>query len=156
MTIEELVARLLKNKEQIRHYAYIPQAFAGAILLIAAYVMGHSHFHLIRQGARAPGTVVDHQQQIFTSRSSSGGTRSTRASMPIVEFKAGEQTVRFKDWMGSSSEGDLHDRVTVLYDPARPSDAMIDRPVWNWLPWAPIGAVGVFLTLVAIKGWLGS
>jgi uncharacterized protein (DUF983 family) len=50
----------------------------------------------------------------------------------------------------------LHDRVIVLYDPARPSDAMIDRPVWNWLPWAPIAAVGCVLMLVAIKGWLGS
>ena len=57
--------------------------------------------------------------------------------------------------MGSPSMGSLPDRVTVLYDPARPSDAMIDRPVWNWLPWAPIGAVGLFLALVAVKGWLG-
>lgn len=156
MTIEEWVARLLKNKEQILHYAYIAQAFAGAVLLVAAYVMGHAHFHLIRQGVSAQGTVVGHEQQNFVSRSSSGGTRSTLAFMPIVEFQAGEQTVRFKDWKGSSSGGDLHDRVTVLYDPARPSDAMIDRPVWNWFPWAPIGAVGLFLTLVAIKGWFGS
>jgi hypothetical protein len=156
MTIEELVARLLKNKEQILRYAYIPQALAAAVLLIAAYVMGHAHFHLIREGVRAPGTIVDHEQQNFVSRSSSGGTRSTLAFMPIVEFKTGEETVRFKDWKGSSVAGDLHDRVTVLYDPTRPSDAMIDRPVWNWFPWAPIGAVGLFLTLVAIKGWLGS
>lgn len=156
MTLEDVVARLLRNKDQILRYAYILQAFAGAVLLIAAYIIGHAHFHLIRQGVRAPGTVVGYEQQNFVSRSSSGGTRSTLAFMPIVEFQAGEQTVRFKDWKGSSVAGDLHDRVTVLYDPARPSDAMIDRPVWNWLPWAPIGAVGVFLTLVAIKGWLGS
>jgi hypothetical protein len=156
MTVEDVVARLLKNKDQILRYAYILQAFAGAVLLIAAYVMGHAHFHLIRQGVRAPGTVVGHEQQNFVSRSSSGGTRSTLAFMPIVEFQAGEQTVRFKDWKGSSVAGDLHDRVTVLYDPASPSDAMIDRPVWNWLPWAPIGAVGLFLTLVAIKGWIAA
>ena len=48
----------------------------------------------------------------------------------------------------------LRNRVTVLYDPAHPSDAMIDRPIWNWLPWAPIGAVGLFLILVAMRGWL--
>jgi hypothetical protein len=41
--------------------------------------------------------------------------------------------------------------VIVLYDPANPSLAMIDRPVWNWLPWAPIFALGLFLVLVAIK-----
>jgi hypothetical protein len=156
MTVEEVVARLLKNKDQILRYAYVLQAFAGAVLLIAAYIMGHAHFDLIRQGVRAPGTVVGHEQRNFVSRSSSGGTSSTLAFMPIVEFQVGEQTVRFKDWKGSSVAGDLHDRVTVLYDPASPSDAMIDRPVWNWVPWAPIGAVGLFLTLVAIKGWLGS
>ena len=154
MTVEDVVGRLLKNKDQILRYGYILQAFVGAVLLIAAYIMGHAHLHLIRQGVRAPGTVVGHEQQNFVSRSSSGGTRSTLAFMPIVEFQAGEKTVRFKDWKGSSVAGDLHDRVTVLYDPASPSDAMIDRPVWNWLPWAPIGAVGVFLTLVAIKRWL--
>lgn len=156
MAVEEMVAGLLKNKTQILRYAYVLQAFVGAVLLIAAYVMGHAHFDLIRQGVRAPGTVVGHEQENFVSRSSSGGTRSTLAFMPIVEFQAGEHTVRFKDWKGSSVAGDLHDRVTVVYDPARPSDAMIDRPVWNWVPWAPIGVVGLFLTLVAIKGWLGS
>jgi hypothetical protein len=75
--------------------------------------------------------------------------------MPIVEFEAGDRIVRFEDWLGSSSTGNLPDRVTVLYDRDRPSDAMIDRPAWNWLPWAPIGVVGLFLTLVAVKGRLG-
>jgi hypothetical protein len=42
--------------------------------------------------------------------------------------------------------------VIVLYDPTNPSVAMIDRPVWNWIPWAPTFAVGLFLALAAIKG----
>jgi hypothetical protein len=83
-------------------------------------------------------------------------TTPALAFMPIVEFQAGDRIVRFEDWKGSSLAGSLRDRVTVLYDPARPSVAMIDRPAWNWLPWAPIAAVGLFLTLVAIKGWLVS
>jgi hypothetical protein len=46
--------------------------------------------------------------------------------------------------------------VTVLYDRAGPTDAMIDRPIWNWMPWASIGAVGLFLALLAVRGWLAS
>ena len=153
MTVQGLVARAIANKAQILRYMYIPQALAGAFLLIAAYYMGHEHFHLIRQGVRTSGRVVDFKQENFQDTSM---TRSTLVFMPIVEFQSGEAVVRFKDWRGTSSASTLHDRVPVLFDRARPSEAMIDRPVWNWLPWAPIAAVGVFLTLVAVKGWLGS
>jgi hypothetical protein len=153
MTVEGWVDRAIKNRAQILRYMYIPQGIAGAVLLIAAYFMGHTHFRLIREGARAPGRVVGHIQRNLgnsTSRMS-----STLTFMPIVEFEAGDRIVRFEDWLGSSSTGGLPDRVTVLYDRDRPSEAMIDRPAWNWLPWAPIGVAGLFLTLVAIKGWLG-
>jgi len=42
----------------------------------------------------------------------------------------------------------------VLYDPEKPSLAMIDRPVWNWIPWAPTLGVGLFLVFVGIRGWM--
>ena len=154
MTVEGLVARVLENRAQILRYVYIPQVVAGAILLVVAYMMGHVHFHLIQQGVRAPGTVVGFNQRYIGN--SFSRTTPALAFMPIVEFHAGDRIVRFEDWKGSSLAGSLRDRVTVLYDPARPSVAMIDRPVWNWLPWAPIATVGLFLTLVAIKGWLVS
>ena len=152
MTVEGWVNRAIKNRTQILRYMYIPQAIAGVLLLIVAYYMGHTHFHLILEGVRAPGRVVGHAQRNLGDRSE---TSSTLAFMPIVEFEAGDRIVRFEDWLGSSSTGNLPDRVTVLYDRDRPSDAMIDRPAWNWLPWAPIGVVGLFLTLVAVKGRLG-
>jgi len=146
MTVEEWVGRAIKNRAQILRYMYIPQAIAGVVLLTMAYFMGHTHLHLILEGIRAPGRIVGHQQRTFEDYSSTA---------PIVEFAAGARTVRFEDWLGSASTGNLQDRVTVLYDRERPSEAMIDRPAWNWLPWAPIGVVGLFLTLVAVKGWLG-
>ena len=152
MTVEGWVNRAIKNRTQILRYMYIPQAIAGVVLLIVAYYMGHTHFRLILEGVRAPGRVVGHAQRNLGDRSE---TSSTLAFMPIVEFEAGDRIVRFEDWLGSSSTGNLPDRVTVLYDRDRPSDAMIDRPAWNWLPWAPIGVVGLFLTLVAVKGRLG-
>jgi hypothetical protein len=152
MTVEELVARALKNQAHILRYMYIPQALAGAVLLIVGSYSGHTHLHLIQQGIRAPGTIVGFKQKNLGS--TAARTSSTLTFLPIVEFQAGEQAVRFEDWLGSSSAGTLRNRVTVLYDPVRPSDAMIDRPIWNWLPWAPIGAVGLFLILAAIRGWL--
>jgi hypothetical protein len=33
---------------------------------------------------------------------------------------------------------------------------MIDRPVWNWLPWSPILAVGIFLLVVGISSLIRS
>ncbi len=151
--VEDWVNRAIKNQTLILRYMFIPQAIAGVLLLIVAYYMGHTHFHLIVDGDRAPGRVVGHEQRNIGNDTSD--TSSTLAFMPIVEFEAGERTVRFVDWLGSASTGNLPDRVTVLYDRERPSEAMIDRPAWNWVPWAPIGVVGLFLTLVAIKGWLG-
>jgi len=76
------------------------------------------------------------------------------AFMPIVEFKLGARTIRFKGWMGSSVAAGLNNPVPVIYDSPAPSLAMIDRPVWNWIPWAPAFVLGLFLVLVAIKGWL--
>jgi hypothetical protein len=70
--------------------------------------------------------------------------------MPIVKFQAGGQDVEFKDWMGTNAAV-LNVRVTVLYDAEKPSLAMIDRPVWNWIPWAPTLGMGLFLILVGVR-----
>jgi hypothetical protein len=72
--------------------------------------------------------------------------------MPSVEFQAGDRFVQFQDWLGAKIAGTAKVSVIVLYDPVNPSVAMIDRPVWNWIPWAPTFAVGVFLVLVAVRG----
>jgi len=149
---EELVRRLTSNREKILRYAFIPQVLAGLLLLGLAYYMGHVHFHLIRQGVRAPGTIVDYKQENF--RRSSG--RSSTGYMPVVEFHTNDGFIQFQDWLGASVRGNTNAPVTVLYDPVHPSVAMIDRPVWNWIPWGPIFGVGLFLVLVAVRGALRS
>jgi hypothetical protein len=45
-------------------------------------------------------------------------------------------------------------RVTVLYDAEKPNLAMIDRPVWNWIPWGPTLGMGLFLLFVGVRGWM--
>ncbi len=154
-SVERLVALLISNREKILRYAWIPQVLLGLFLVGLAYFMGHAHFHLIREGVRAPGTIVHYAQQDF--RSSSGNTTSTSTGyMPIVQFRANDRSVEFKDWLGARVPGMTGMPVVVLYDPANPSLAMIDRTTWNWLPWAPIFAVGLFLLLVGINGFFRS
>jgi hypothetical protein len=149
-SVEQLGAWLTVNREKILQYAWLPQSFLGLILLGLGYFMGHTHFHLIREGMRAPGRIIGFKQERFGRSSGSSST----GFMPIVEFHTDERFVQFQDWLGSNSTGGLYNPVIVLYDPANPAEAMIDRPVWNWVPWAPIFAVGLFLVLVAIKGAL--
>ena len=141
------------NKEKVLRYTRIAQAVTGLFLMLLGYYIGKEHFHLIREGVRAPGTIVGNKQEYFSDR---GNSHWDSAFMPIVRFQAGDRIFEFQDWMGRSSAVTWKAPVTVLYDPANPSSAMIDRPVWNWIPWAPTFAVGLFLVLVAIKAWLAS
>jgi len=151
--IEEFVDFLKNNRPKILRYVFVLQVLVGVFLLFMADHMGRTNFHLIRVGVRAPGRVVGNEQRNFGSSVGHSGMVTT-AFMPIVEFSANGQKIRFTDWLGSSSTGSFPDRVTVLYDAAAPSVAIIDRPLMNWLPWAPIGAVGCFLCLVGLKGLL--
>ncbi len=147
---EELVAQVTRAAPNFLRYIFIFQAFAGLLLIGLAYFMGASHFHLLRAGIRAPGKIVGYKQQHFTS--SSGSTSSTTTGyMPIVEFQAGDRVIQFQDWLGTKIARTANVSVIVLYDPVNPSVAMIDRPAWNWIPWAPTFAVGLFLVLVAVR-----
>jgi hypothetical protein len=140
------------NKEKVLRYTRIAEVAVGLFLLCLGYFIGRDHFHLIRDGMRTSGTIVGYKQEYFAGsdgRPSSGST----AFMPIVKFQAGGQEVQFKDWMGTNAAV-LNVRVTVLYDPEKPRLAMINRPVWNWIPWAPTFGVGLFLFFVGVRGWV--
>ena len=153
--INRLAEWTTNNKAKILHYTRVAQAVTGLFLILLGYYIGREHFHLIREGVRAPGTIVGYKQEYFPGNYSRPSSSGTTAFMPLVKFQAGDRMIQFKDWMGTNAAV-LNVRVTVLYDPANPSSAMIDRPVWNWIPWAPTFAVGLFLVLVAIKAWLAS
>ena len=112
--------------------------------------MGHVHFYLLRNGVRGPGRIVAYKQESF--RNSSGSSSTSTSYMPVVEFHTNDRFVQFQDWLGTNVAGNKNVPVMVLYDPANPTEAMIDRPVWNWIPWAPIAVLGLFLLLVSIKG----
>jgi hypothetical protein len=102
---------------------------------------------------RAPARIVGYKQEDF--RGSSGSFSST-GYMPIAEFHTNERFVHFQDWRGTLIAGSKNVPVIVLYGPANPAVAMIDRPIWNWIPWAPIFAVALLLALSAINGFFRS
>jgi len=74
----------------------------------------------------------------------------------IAEFQADDRSIRFESWMGGPDRPRNGERIGVFYDAADPSDAMIDRAILNWMPWAPCAAIGLRLTLSALRGWLAT
>src|SRR4030088_963496 len=96
----QLVSWMNANREKIFRYAWIPQLFGALVFLGLGYFMGHAHFHLIRQGVRAPGRIVGYKQESF--KRTSGNTSSTSIGyMPIVEFHVNDRFVQFEDWLGT-------------------------------------------------------
>ena len=146
---------MLANRSTVLRYTRILQLITGLILLFLGYHMGDQQFHLIRAGTRTQGRIVAYQARSFTSTGTGNRTSSTTTGyMPVVEFRTNDSTIRFEDWLGSPTQAALKTAVPVLYDRADPAVAMIDRPVWNWLPWCPIVVVGAFLLLVGVRSLL--
>jgi hypothetical protein len=119
----------------------------GVFLLLVGARLGAPRVRLMLDGARTTGRVVGYEERLFGRSGSS--TAHTLAFMPVVEFDVAGRAVRFTDWLGSSSQAGLHERVPIIYRRVEPTVAMIDRPVANWLPWAPIVVVGLLLSLDA-------
>lgn len=120
------------------------QIATGAVLVAVAWHIGKTPITLMASGSRTTGEIVRFDYE------TSGPIyqRAYSALHPVVEFAAGSQRVQFRDRWGSRSSGGVHDRVPVLFDSREPSVALIDRPLLNWMPWAPILVVGLFLVLV--------
>jgi hypothetical protein len=150
--LNQWIIWMTANRPKLLRYGRGLQILTGVFLLLLGWHMGHEHLRLIRSGVRTQGKIVDSKMEIFTTRAGSGSTTSHNAHMPIVEFQVGDRTVRFKDWLGSRSSPTLNQVVSVIYARDEPAIAMIDRPVMNWIPWAPILAVGLFLVVVGTNG----
>ena len=147
-SVQALVSWMLNNKEKVLRCQRVAQVVVGVFLLLLGYFIGKDHLTLVRKGARASGIVVDYKAEDF--RDSRNFTST--GYMPVVQFQAGDHVIQFKDWMGSRIAGPLRRQVPVLYDAANPSVAMIDRAVMNWIPWAPMIALGLFLFFAGVRG----
>lgn len=93
----------------------------GLLFVLFAGLNGHTHCHLIQQGARTPGTIVSVGERHFA------GPHASIVFMPVVRFQTAQHSVRFTDWFGSSIARGLNSSLGVIYDDSNPSAAMIDR-----------------------------
>jgi hypothetical protein len=147
---QDQVAWILANREKISRYAFIPQALVAFLFLGFAYNTGKVHAHVLLRGARTQGIIVGLKP--VRMQSSGSTTFAKTIYEPTVKFRAGDRLVVFQEWKVQSSAGGLGWPVPVLYDPANPSYAMIDRSYLNWLPWAPCFFIGLILAMSSIKG----
>ena len=145
--IERLSEWADENKSKVESYRSAASISVGLLLMFLGYQIGNSHFHLILDGIRTNGRIVEYERTVINPMDSTSTT-----FIPIVELQYKNQTIRFKDWKGSQSNSPKD--VLVIYDLSQPSVAMIDRPIWNWMPWAPMFIGGLLLLLASIKNWL--
>lgn len=149
-TISTARARPIVLSPRLRRIGRVGQVLAGGLLLAVGFAISGNHGALLYSGARASGRIVDLKSVRLQTGSSS--TFWTTAHIPIVEYRIADRTIRFEDWLGGRPSEHVGATVPVLYDPTQPAVAMIDRPVWNWIPWGPTAAVGL---LVLASGVIG-
>lgn len=143
-------AWIRSNATKVRRISHWLQVVTGLVLVALAWQFGKAPVALLAGGSRATGEIVR-----FEEVTSASGRRPAHSAFhPVVEFTVSGQRVQFRDRWGSGSSGGVHARVPVLFDPKEPSVALIDRPLLNWIPWAPILAVGVFLVVVGLTARL--
>lgn len=150
---QDQIARLAANRKKIVRWMFIPQLLVASLFLWFAHLTGHNRAPLVLHGAQTQGRIVSFRAVRRSDRTSSNSRLSDTdySNLPTVEFLAAGRIVHFEDW-AAPSDPSVGFSVRVLYDSANSSVAMIDRGALNWLPWAPCAAIGLLLSLTALKG----
>ena len=97
---------------------------AGVVSIIVGY-LSYSHAHaLLQRAVPAAGVVAGYETSI--SNSDTAGGASVTSYSPRIRFRAssGEQ-VEFVASSSNQQQYQVNSAVTVLYDPQKPSDAML-------------------------------
>jgi len=109
-----------------------------------ACVTAQRQFLLQQNGQRAEGHIIDYKKQLDSHNHASYHA--------VVRFApAANTSVVFIDGLGTSWHHNDFSTVTVLYDPAHPGKAMIDRGLWNWLLPVVLAAIGLLFATIALK-----
>ena len=147
--IEKLSKWAGENGNKVERYRSIVAIVVGLFTMYFTYLLGNANFFLLLDGIKTEGKIVEYKQQVLVDSNRSYST----VFMPVVEFKIGDRDVRFRDWLGNRSNSLPGEFVPVIYNSANPSIAMVNRPVWNWIPFS-IFIAGLLLVLVSIKNWI--
>jgi hypothetical protein len=102
----------------------------GAAAQGLALVLARRPLRLLRAGERARGRVTDNEEAIVT-----GGRGSPRRYfLPIIAFTTNRgEHVSFKSASGGGSPLAKDTRVDLLYDPAKPKEAVLATFRHLWL-----------------------
>jgi len=141
------------NQKKIHNFQCALYIFIGAGMMVFACQIGRTHISVLQGGIKTQGKIVASKIQPFsTAYPNSTRVQQGTISLPIIEFQVGDTSLRFKDWIGEdSSYSDIADPVPIIYSAENPSVAIVDRPIVNWLSWAPIFVIGLLLVLWSIK-----
>ncbi len=132
----------IANQQKANRFAIPLLLLAGAGLLVLGLHLHRKTELFLATAARAPGMVVE----MATNRSSDGNTYA-----PVVEFEHDGRKYRFKDSISSNPPAYRRGQaVDVLYDPAHPRDARIDRGRWNKAVPIIVAASGALLCLLGL------
>ena len=144
----ELPARVKYARKQVLIGSCLG-VIIGLGLLGGAYYAGQDMVALNRGGYKTTGIVKD-----FDYRRSGNSRYLYYAQIEFTDLEG--RKVDFDDHMGSNSPTYRRGaKVAVLYMPESPARAIIDHGIWNWALSVLLGALGVFVMLVSLKGIAG-
>lgn len=125
LTAQEVRDRVRVYDRYARIYMLVMGVTAAGLIYLGIH-LGQGMQSFLARAAQAPGEVV----RLESSRDNEGDT----TYYPHVAFTtAGGGQFEFRDSVGSNpAMYRTGDRVDVLYDPANPRQAIIDRGFWNW------------------------
>lgn len=138
----EAVQNAIRTQQRANRLAIPFLIAAGAGLFFLGAHLHKKTVIFLETAERGQGVVVE----MVSNHSNDSTTYS-----PVVEFEAGGRKHRFKDSMGSNPPSyRTGERVGVLYDPADPRDARIDRGRWNQAIPLLIGGFGALLCMLGL------
>lgn len=147
LTQAEIEQRLAAQNRVLRISAPIT-ILIGIWLLWAGGYFYNDMSARLAHGLRTEGTVVR-----VVGRSGSDNN-TTYYAMVGYQTEQGKN-IEFRDNVGSSSalykRGDI---VTVLYNPAQPDKAIIDRKMWNWVLSLSLFLGGVLVSFAGIFNYI--
>jgi len=140
------------NRLQIGCWTIFANLFFAGFCLWGAYA-GYISWKLQNEGVTTTGTVVRLEEQ-------SSGDGGCCTYVPVIEFAAtDDKTYSFEgDTASYPPQYEVNEKVSVLYDPADPDTAQINKWTERWLfPIILIPAMifaAVILNFFMIRAWM--
>jgi hypothetical protein len=147
LTADELKARIRYWDKIMRLWMPVYIAIAAG-MIYGGYYWSQNYDEFAARALAAQGQISGFETKTGTE---GGITYSAK-----VRFKdQNQKSYSFTDKVSSSHPSlKTGDRVKVLYDPAAPSDAIIDRGFLNKLPMAALMGAGVLFLYYALRAYL--